>query len=180
METILACVCDGTGPFLTAMQFLARPCCLPTHTRGELLHIETAVGIKRRCDPPVMRSAFLTCASSHTNLIAQISSCEKKNLCIDLLVAQIPPPYRQAWRLQRSRRLLCLSLLKRPCAPASDPRTCNDVSRASPFLPCQGCDGVAADTESSASLFCFGDDSHRRDACHSHHCEDRRDAETAH
>ena len=27
---------------------------------------------------------------------------------------------------------------------------------------------------------CFGDDSHQRDARHSHHCEDRRDAETAH
>ena len=27
--------------------------------------------------------------------------------------------------------------------------------------------------------FCFGDDSHRRDARHSHPCEDRRDAETA-
>ena len=25
--------------------------------------------------------------------------------------------------------------------------------------------------------FCFGDDSHQRDARHSHHCEDRRDAE---
>ena len=30
------------------------------------------------------------------------------------------------------------------------------------------------------SLFCFGDDSHQRDARHSHPCEDRRDAETAH
>ena len=29
-------------------------------------------------------------------------------------------------------------------------------------------------------VFCFGDDSHRRDARHSHPCEDRRDAETAH
>ena len=29
-------------------------------------------------------------------------------------------------------------------------------------------------------VVCFGDDSHRRDACHSHHCEDRRDAETSH
>ena len=28
--------------------------------------------------------------------------------------------------------------------------------------------------------FCFGDDSHQHDARHSHHCEDRRDAETAH
>ena len=28
-------------------------------------------------------------------------------------------------------------------------------------------------------LFCFGDDSHWRDARHSHPCEDRRDAETA-
>ena len=27
---------------------------------------------------------------------------------------------------------------------------------------------------------CVGDDSHQRDARHSHHCEDRRDAETAH
>ena len=27
---------------------------------------------------------------------------------------------------------------------------------------------------------CFGDDSHQRDARHSHHCEDRRDAEAAH
>ena len=33
---------------------------------------------------------------------------------------------------------------------------------------------------SATSLFCFGDDSHRRDARHSHPCEDRRDAETAH
>ena len=30
------------------------------------------------------------------------------------------------------------------------------------------------------SLFCFGDDSHQRDARHSHHREDQRDAETAH
>ena len=30
------------------------------------------------------------------------------------------------------------------------------------------------------NLFCFGDDSHRQDARHSHHCADRRDAETAH
>ena len=29
-------------------------------------------------------------------------------------------------------------------------------------------------------FFCFGDDPHRRDARHSHPCEDRRDAETAH
>ena len=29
-------------------------------------------------------------------------------------------------------------------------------------------------------LFCLGDDSHRRDARRSHHCEHRRDAETAH
>ena len=29
-------------------------------------------------------------------------------------------------------------------------------------------------------LFCFEDDSHRRDARHSHPCEDRRDAETVH
>ena len=29
-------------------------------------------------------------------------------------------------------------------------------------------------------FFCFGDVSHRRDARHSHPCEDRRDAETAH
>ena len=29
-------------------------------------------------------------------------------------------------------------------------------------------------------VFCFGDDSHRRDARYSHHREDRRDAETAH
>ena len=29
-------------------------------------------------------------------------------------------------------------------------------------------------------LFCFGDDSHLRDARRSHPCEDRRDAETAH
>ena len=29
-------------------------------------------------------------------------------------------------------------------------------------------------------VFCFGDDPHRRDARHSHPCEDRRDAETAH
>ena len=27
---------------------------------------------------------------------------------------------------------------------------------------------------------CFGDDSHQRDARHSHHREDQRDAETAH
>ena len=29
-------------------------------------------------------------------------------------------------------------------------------------------------------LFCFGDDSHQRDARHSNHREDQRDAETAH
>ena len=29
-------------------------------------------------------------------------------------------------------------------------------------------------------IVCFGDDSHQRDARHSHHCEDRRDAEIAH
>ena len=29
-------------------------------------------------------------------------------------------------------------------------------------------------------MFVFGDDSHRRDARHSHHCEHRRDADTAH
>ena len=29
-------------------------------------------------------------------------------------------------------------------------------------------------------VFCSGDESHQRDARHSHHCEDRRDAETDH
>ena len=34
---------------------------------------------------------------------------------------------------------------------------------------------------STVCLFsCFGDDSHRHDVRHSHHCEDRRDVETAH
>ena len=32
----------------------------------------------------------------------------------------------------------------------------------------------------SLFLFCFGDDSHQSDERHSHHREDRRDAETAH
>ena len=46
------------------------------------------------------------------------------------------------------------------------------------------CGHLLRENESSRHLhqwrfcFCFGDDSHRRDARHSHPCEDRRDAET--
>ena len=42
------------------------------------------------------------------------------------------------------------------------------IFRTRAFTLCKNC------------LFCFGDDSHRRDPRHSHPCEDRRDAETAH
>ena len=39
------------------------------------------------------------------------------------------------------------------------------------------CRAAMLTDEKCLSLFCFGDDSHQRDARHSHHREDRRDAE---
>ena len=60
----------------------------------------------------------------------------------------------------------------------------NDTSNATHILgnlhPRQPVDPGASLERIIWMFVCFGDDSHWRDARHSHPCEDRRDAETAH
>ena len=66
------------------------------------------------------------------------------------------------------------------CVSASP---CDEFPRTSSLilslLVVAGC-SVEVTASCGEFCFCFGDDWHQRDARHSHHCEDRRDAETAH